>query len=203
MVNCTHPTSKFLLIFINIDNLGWDCFVEGRIPYSLIVSIKLISPQYNPHGSVDIWGTKFIKSCISLMHKQWLYQNSDLHYVIDNLTALQHGELAAKIGQIMRTKRMALLARHQHYMKIDFAKLGCGLTIARLVWVANKEMAISIAKVTKGNFCTQESLCLLRIQIALHVIQKCSPTPSANVSPTENSTPFNFLSPLLTPVTSS
>jgi hypothetical protein len=154
MVDFTHPISKKLLISIKIDNLGWDCFVEGRIPYSLIVSIKSMFLQYNPHGFIDIWGAKFIKSLISLTHKLWLYRNSDVHYVIDNLTALQHRELAAKMGQLMRTKRMALLARHRHYMKIDFAKLGRGPTIACQVWVANMEMAISIAKVAKGNFCT-------------------------------------------------
>jgi hypothetical protein len=40
MVDCTLPTSRFLPISVDVDNLGWDCFVEGRIPYSLIVSIK-------------------------------------------------------------------------------------------------------------------------------------------------------------------
>jgi hypothetical protein len=39
-------------------------------------------------------------------------------------------------------------------MKIDFAKLGHGPTIVRQVWFANMEMAISIAKIAKGNFCT-------------------------------------------------
>jgi hypothetical protein len=40
MVDCTLPSSRFLPISIDIDNLGWDCFVEGRIPYSLIGTIK-------------------------------------------------------------------------------------------------------------------------------------------------------------------
>ncbi len=44
-------------------------------------------------------------------------------------------------------------------MKIDFAELGRGPMIAHQVWVANMEM-------TKGNFCTQESLHLLCTPIA-------------------------------------
>ncbi len=56
---------------------------------------------------------------------------------------------------------MELPAQHRHYMKIDFTKLGRGPTIACQVWVANIEMAISVAKVVKGNFCTQEALRLL------------------------------------------
>jgi hypothetical protein len=91
-----------------------------------------------------------------------------VHHVIDSITALQHGELMAKICQLMKTKCMALLARHQHYMKIDFTKLGRGpSTLARQVWVANMEMTISVAKVAKGNFFTQESLCLLNTPIYL------------------------------------
>ncbi len=145
IVDCIHTTSKFLLTSIDVDNLGWDCFMEGQIPHSLNLSIKPMFLWYNPCGSVDIWGSNFIKSLVGLTHKQWLYRNSDVHYVTNNLTALQHRELVAKISQLMRTKCMALLARHQHYMKIDFAELGCGPTIARQVWVANMEMAISNA----------------------------------------------------------
>jgi hypothetical protein len=40
MVDCTFPALRFLPISVDIDNLGWDCFLEGRIPYSLIFSIK-------------------------------------------------------------------------------------------------------------------------------------------------------------------
>jgi hypothetical protein len=38
MVDCTPPALRFMTISADIDNLGWDCFVEGRILYSLIVS---------------------------------------------------------------------------------------------------------------------------------------------------------------------
>jgi hypothetical protein len=62
-----------------------------------------------------------------------LYPNSDVHNVIDNLIALQHRELVAKIGWLMRTIITALLVQHQHYMKIDLTKLGCGPAIARQV----------------------------------------------------------------------
>ncbi len=131
-----------------------------------------------------------------------LYRNSGVHYVTNNLTALHHGELAAKIGWLMRTTCMALLSWHQHYTKIDFAKLGRGPTIVRQVWVAHMEMAISVAKVAKGNFCTQESLHLLHTKMVLPVIQKCSPTPPANIPPTDDFSPFNHLSHLLTPMSS-
>jgi hypothetical protein len=46
-------------------------------------------------------------------------------------------------------------------MEVDFAKLGSGTTIARQVWVAKVEMAISVANIERANLCTQETLRLL------------------------------------------
>ncbi len=186
--SCTGPPT------IDIDNLGWDCFVEGRIPYLLIVSIKPMFLRCIPRGSVNL---------IGLTHKQLLYRNSKVHHVDDDRTALQHGELVAKIRQLMKTKHTTLLARHWHYMKIDFAELGREPTIACQVWVANMEMAIIVTKVAKDNFCTQESLHLLCTPIALPVIQKYSPKPAAHGSFTDDSPPVNRHSPFLTPVSSS
>jgi hypothetical protein len=112
MKDCTLPASRFLPIFIDIDNLGWDCFVEGRIPYSLIVSIKPMLLQYNPQDSVEDWGANLIQSQLSLTHKQWLYQNSYVHYVSEGLTTQQHDELQTKIYKLMKMKRSVLLLRH-------------------------------------------------------------------------------------------
>jgi hypothetical protein len=112
MVDSTLPASKFLPISVDIDNLGWDCFVEGRILYSLIVSIKPMLLQYNTRGIVEDWGANAIQSLLSLTHKQWLYQNSSVHYVSEGLPAWQHDKLLAKIYELMRTKCSALLTWH-------------------------------------------------------------------------------------------
>ncbi len=130
MVDCTLPASRFLPISVEIDNLGWDCFVEGGFPYSLIVSIKPMLLQYNPQGSLKKWGANLIQSLLSLTHKQWLYQNSDVHYVSEGPTVRQHDELQAKIFKLMRTKRSALLPWHRHFLTIDFVELGHGPTLA-------------------------------------------------------------------------
>jgi hypothetical protein len=56
-------------------------------------------------------------------------------------------------------------------MNTNFDELGHEPTLARQVWVAFMEMAISIAKVAKGHFCTQETLHQLRTPLALPTIQ--------------------------------
>jgi hypothetical protein len=125
---------------------------------------------YKPCGSIEIWGTTFIKSLISLTHKQWLYRNCDVHYISNGSTSRQDKELTSKIKEHMKTKRTALLGQHRHYMNTNFNTHGCGPTIARQVWVVIMEMAISVAKVAKGNFCTQETLRQLRTPLTLPTI---------------------------------
>ncbi len=145
--------------------------------------------RYIPRGSVELWGAKFIKSLISITHKQWLYRNSNVHHVIDGLSSRQQQELMARIRELLETKKNSLLKRHKHLMDVDFIKLGSGTTIARQVWVANVEMAISVAKVVHGNFCTQEALLLLRtllLKTSSHLRNKEVPpyTPSKHTGTT-------------------
>ncbi len=66
-------------------------------------------------------------------------------------------------------------------MNTNFNKLGRRLTLARQVWVAYMEMAISIAKVAKDNSCTQETLRQLSTPLTLPMIQHTPITTFANV----------------------
>ncbi len=157
--------------------------------------------RYKTRGSIKIWGTKFIKSLISLTHKQWLYRNCGMHYISNGLSSRQHDKLTSKIKELMKTKRTALLGRHRHYTNTNFNTLCCRPTIARQVWVANMEMAISIAKVAKGNFCTQETLRQLRTPLALPTIQHTPITTPINVCNTSpNPSPIHH-APVITPRT--
>ena len=70
-----------------------------------------------------------------------------MHHVIDGLSSQQQQELTARIHELLETKKKSLLEQHKHLMDVDFVKLGSGTTILRQVWVANMEMAISVAKV--------------------------------------------------------
>jgi predicted RNA-binding Zn-ribbon protein involved in translation (DUF1610 family) len=161
MKECVPSLSPYNCVATAIDNLGWDCFVEGRIPYVLIETVKPMLRRYMPKSSVELWGAKFIKCLVSITHKQWLYRNSDVHHAIDGLSARQHQELTARIHCLLKTKKDSLHERHRHLMEVDFTKLGSGTTIARQVWVANVDMAISVARIAGTNTCTQEALRLL------------------------------------------
>ncbi len=106
MADCTQRASEFWHLAISIDNLGWDCFIEGRIPISLINTIKLMLHRYKPRRSIKLWGCKLVKGLIGLTHKQWLFRNNEVHYVTDGLTMKQHEELTSKIKILLKTKKM-------------------------------------------------------------------------------------------------
>ncbi len=82
----------------------------------------------------------------------------------------------------MKTKRSVLLGQHRHYLPTNFDELGHGPTLAHQVWVANIEMAISISKVAKDNFCTHETLQQLRIPLVFPPTQPSPPVSLSDVS---------------------
>ncbi len=104
-----------------------------------------------------------------------------------------------KIKELMKTKRTSLLGRHWHYMNTNYNTLGCGLTIARQVWVTNMEMAISIARVAKGNFCMQETLRQLCTPLTLPMIQHAPIMTPINVCNTSPNPPPIYHAPVVTP----
>ncbi len=122
-----------------------------------------------------------------------------MHYISKGLTANQHDELTTKIHELMKTNRNALLVHHRHFMRINFNVLGSGPALARQVWVTNMEMAISVAKVARENFCTQESIRLLSTphSIPTTIILSSIPTTNARTSnnPAITSLHPNFVTP--------
>ncbi len=63
----------------------------------------------NPRGSVDLQGSRFIKSLLSITHKQWLYRNSDVHQESEGLNAKQHQELTSKIQEFISMNKKEFL----------------------------------------------------------------------------------------------
>jgi hypothetical protein len=87
---CTPPGSNYMRLDRIQDWLGWDCFVEGHIPILLIETVHPFLHDCPPQKSIVRWGAAFIKSLLSVTHKQWLFRNADVHHRIDGLMTHQH-----------------------------------------------------------------------------------------------------------------
>ena len=110
----------------------------------------------------------------------------------------QHEELTAEIKLLLKTRCGALLRCHRHYILTNFEELGSGPTLACQLWVANMEMAISVARIAKANFCTQDTLQQLNIPTVFPPNQPH--TPESTPHTTNQTPPHTVHSPIATPV---
>ena len=139
MVNKTPFGSKYLPLARIIDELGWDCFLEGRIPITLLEAVGLSLPS---RRSIAKWGISFIKTLLSVTHRQWLFQNADVHHDFDGLTMHGHKLLHIRINELLTTTPGDLLPAHRYLLQQDFVQLGNADTIQRQIWVAAMESAL-------------------------------------------------------------
>ncbi len=137
--------TRYTTLTLSHDHLGWDSFIKGQISIFWLNVIWIKLNLWSPQKSVEKWGVGFIKSLISLTHKQWIYQNSDVHHRIEGLTSSDHLILCDKIWALMRTNRADLLPCHCHLLTQDFHSLGSSATIQCQIWVASMESALSAA----------------------------------------------------------
>ena len=142
MVNQTPFGIKYLPLARIIDELGWDCFLEGRIPIALLEVVGLSLPS---RRSIAKWGISFIKTLLSVTHRQWLFRNADVHHDFDGLTMHGHKLLFNRINELLTTSPGDLLPAHRYLLQQDFVQLGNADTIQRQIWVATMESALGAA----------------------------------------------------------
>ena len=155
MVNQTPFGSKFMPLSRIVDELGWDCFLEGRIPIDLIEMVKTSLPS---RSSVTKWGVSLIKALLSTTHQQWLFRNADVHQKFDGLTMHDHDLLHTRINDLLETSPGDLLPSHRHLLQQDFLQLGRSDTIQRQIWVASMESALGAASHFHSGHLTPGSL---------------------------------------------
>jgi hypothetical protein len=70
MESYTSPGSKFTALARVQGWLGWDCFVEGRIPTLLIETVRPFLHDLSPRKSMMTWGVSFLNALLGVTHKQ-------------------------------------------------------------------------------------------------------------------------------------
>ena len=155
MVNQTPIGSKYMPLSRIQDDLGWDCFLEGRIPIALLEAVRISLPS---RKSITKWGISLIKSLLSVTHRQWLFRNADVHHRFDGLTMHDHNLLLLRINDLLKTSPGDLLPIHRYLLQQDFAQLGNADTIQRQIWVAAIESALGAASHFYSGHLTPGSL---------------------------------------------
>ena len=136
--------SKYVLLAEVQDKMGWDNFVEGRISTLWLDTIAPFLKQAS-RKSIHQWGKLFIDSLLSLTHKQWIFQNSKVHFKTDGLISAQHDAFETSFKELMSTPPLTHLVKYWYLLLEDFHLLGEGPAAIRQMWVASMESALGAA----------------------------------------------------------
>lgn len=129
MENCI-PSSEGLVsdLVRTTDRLGWDCFLEGRISRAWTPVVSQILATNGSQLLADSWGKQFITKLLNIVHKQWIYRNTLIHYRgQDGLTIPEHHEIYNRVEEYAAIDPETILPRHRYLFDTDFEALGSGL----------------------------------------------------------------------------
>ncbi len=78
---CRHGSNQEMLLVAKAsDCLGWDSCVKGRIATQWLPTVTPLLVRPSPHLLAKLWGRQLIIKLHNLIHTQWVYWNSVIHY---------------------------------------------------------------------------------------------------------------------------
>lgn len=131
--------AKYVRLAEEHDDLGWTNFIEGRISRKFFEIQLQFYVTKRSRKSAGKWTAGLIERLIGLIHSQWLYRNSQIHYA-----AHYGGETRREYDEIMRTISHLvadtdpedLLPEDSKLMEIDFNQLAKANSNVRRNWAS-------------------------------------------------------------------
>jgi hypothetical protein len=128
---------------MEMDTLGRDNFMEGRIGSTLFNMQKSTLKRAGLRRHIKSWSTEFIHLVLGITHKQWIFRNTRTHIrLLEGKTESEHNTIMEKVGQLLFTDRSHLLPEHSYLLDLDFTELGAGSTTNRQYWLATLDSAL-------------------------------------------------------------
>jgi hypothetical protein len=134
-----------------MDNLGWDNFMEGRIGSTLLVMQKAALKRAGSRQQIRSWSTAFLHHILGITHKQWVFRNTRTHIcLLEGKTEAEHNTIMEQVGQLIFTDPALLLPEHRYLLDLDFSELGAGSTTNRQYWLATLTSALEARRHLSG-----------------------------------------------------
>ena len=141
------------------DRLGWDSFIEGRVSTHWLTLVAPLLWRKSPAILPTSWGQKFISKLHNIVHKQWIYRNSVIHYEgRDGWTLPDQHAILSKVEEYALIDPDTILPRHRFLFDTDFEALGSGPTSHRLFWLAEFDTALAAATLYHERLLTPDAL---------------------------------------------
>eukprot|EP00956_Cyclotella_meneghiniana_P037787 scaffold144457_cov36-Cyclotella_meneghiniana.AAC.1 len=94
MSSIVHRMPLFTTVACDIDTLGWDCLLEGRVSLSLIQLQTFYLRKHSSYWKIKTWGSHLVQHLLNVTHKQWLYRNARIHLrKAEGLTSSEHEDI--------------------------------------------------------------------------------------------------------------
>lgn len=142
---------QFLQVAADIDTLGWDCLLEGRIPCSLVhLQIEYLR-RAQSYWKIRTWASHLIQHLLNITHRQWLYRNARIHLrKLEGMTTSEHLAVIDLVKDMMLVDPSDLLPQHRRLLELDYKALGEGSSVDRKLWLERMRSALSAAEVVNS-----------------------------------------------------
>ena len=129
------------------DRLGWDNFVEGKLPVEYIKAHRAWTKVGHSETSPEVWGRGFISCLLHVTHKQWLFRNAKIHFKKGDVkTEAQHKKIIKRVRELMWIDPAELLKKHRYLLEDDFAQLGEKSAPDKEYWISTVESSMTVAE---------------------------------------------------------
>jgi hypothetical protein len=92
------------------DRLGYDSLLEGLISKLWLIDAAPLLLRPRQYLLPSTWGRQFINKLHNIIHKQWMYRNSVIHYCgKDGLTMPEHHKILNQVEEHAFTNPDSLL----------------------------------------------------------------------------------------------
>ena len=159
LVGCIdNGDAPLLALARSTDLLGWDCFIEGRISRDWIPAVSPILAISCPRLLVGSWGKTFITKLLNIIHKQWIYRNTLIHYRgKDGFTIPEHHEIINRVEEYFTIDPDSILPRHRHLLDTVFEALGSGPPSDHLLWLADVDTALTLSGLANSGALSRQA----------------------------------------------
>ena len=138
------------------DDLGWINFIEGRISKQFgEIQLKYYASKSSGlfRKSARKWSAGLIERLIGLIHSQWLYRNSKIHYSshFGGETVREYEDIMRSISQLVAgTDPDDLLPEDRQLMEVDFNQLAQANSSVRRTWASAMVAAKNVVRNLNG-----------------------------------------------------
>jgi len=109
MVDISRAHPAFCQLALDMDTLGWDCFLERHIPFSLVAKQIEFLCRNNSYWKVKTWASLLIQRLLSITHRQWLYWNARLYIrTVKGMSPSEHVHIIDLVKDMMLVDPMDL-----------------------------------------------------------------------------------------------